>query len=69
MRRERRSFRLSFRASVLLLVAILVLLGGALVVEAVFDSAAAAWVALVMVLAFLVWRLGDGIALWWSDDS
>lgn len=53
----------------LLVVAILVLLGGALIVEAVFDSAVAAWVALVMVLAFLAWRLGDGIALWWGDDS
>lgn len=59
----------TFRAAVAVFVGVLLLLGAALIVEAVFDSAVAAWVALMTILAFLAWRWADWVGVWWRDDS
>ncbi len=52
----------------LVLAAGLMVLVGALVVESVFDSAIAAWVAVATVLVFAIGHLGGGIGAWFSGD-
>lgn len=51
----------------LALFAVLLVLGCALVAEAVFDSAIAAWVALAVVL-LVVARMGEWVEIWWSGE-
>ncbi|MGK2938429.1 MAG: hypothetical protein ACSLFR_11590 [Solirubrobacteraceae bacterium] len=52
----------------LALFAVLLVLGCALVAEAVFDSAIAAWVALAVVVLLVVARMGEWVEIWWSGE-
>ena len=54
--------------ALVVLAAGLTVLVGALVVEAVFDSAIAAWVALGTVLVLVIARAGEWLGVWFSGD-
>ncbi len=54
--------------ALLVVAAGLMVLAGALVVESVFDSAIAAWVALGTVLLFVLARAGEWLGVWFSGD-